>query len=82
MYFDQIGVIFDCQVTNRGAAGEGGTQQESSLLPIGRLEVIYDSQLCRVFIAIWITVKIVHVFLYRDCDANTFFPFIAVISWI
>ncbi len=44
VYFDQLGVIYDSQATNRSAAGEGGSQRESSLLPIGRQGAKYDSQ--------------------------------------
>ncbi len=41
----QLGVIYDSQVTDRRMTGEGGgSHSESSLLPIGCLGVIYDSQ--------------------------------------
>jgi hypothetical protein len=35
----------DSQATYRSGVGGGGSQKESSLLPIGHLGVIYDSQL-------------------------------------
>jgi hypothetical protein len=41
--FLPLGVIYNSQVTNRSAAGEGGSLRKSFLLPIGRLEEIYDS---------------------------------------
>jgi hypothetical protein len=41
----RLGVIYDSYAPNRSAAGEGvGSHRESYLLPIGRLEVIYDSK--------------------------------------
>ncbi len=44
----------------QGAAGEGGSHRESSLLPIGRLGVKYDSYPHdhALFTAIWIRVKV------------------------
>ncbi len=45
MYFGRLRVLYDSQTANRSAAGEGGSHRESSLLPIGHLGVIYDSQL-------------------------------------
>jgi hypothetical protein len=43
--FRPLRVIYDIQVPNRTAAGQGGSHRESSLLPIGHLGVIYASQL-------------------------------------
>jgi hypothetical protein len=45
VYSGQLRIIFDFQVANRSAVGEGGSHRESSLLPIGHLRVICDSQL-------------------------------------
>ncbi len=45
MYSGWLGVIYDSQATNSNAlAGVVGPYGESSLLPIGSLEVICDSQ--------------------------------------
>ncbi len=57
--FCQLEVIYDYQATNRSAVGEEGSQEESSLLPIGHLGLIDDSQLHGyvLFITIQIIVK-------------------------
>jgi hypothetical protein len=45
VYNGWLGVKYDSQATNRKAAGgEGGSHRESSLLPVGRPRVKYDSQ--------------------------------------
>jgi hypothetical protein len=42
--FSWLKVIYDSQATNGSVEREGGSHRESSLLPIGHLGVIYDSQ--------------------------------------
>jgi hypothetical protein len=44
VYSGQPGVIYDSQAANRSAAGGRGLSREFSVLPIGLLGVIYDSQ--------------------------------------
>jgi hypothetical protein len=44
VYSGRLGVISDSQATNRSVEGGRGLSQGVSLLPISRLEVIYDSQ--------------------------------------
>jgi hypothetical protein len=43
VYLSRLGGIYASQATSRSAAG-GGSHREFSLLYIGRLGVIYDSQ--------------------------------------
>jgi hypothetical protein len=59
VFFSLLGVIYDSKATNTSAAG--GSHRESSLLSIGHLGVIYDSQLqgYTLFITIQIRVYIV-----------------------
>ncbi len=45
MYLGWVGVIYGFHATNRNVAGEGCSHRESSLLTIGHLGIIYDSQL-------------------------------------
>jgi hypothetical protein len=57
--FRPAGGLFESQATNSSEPERGRSRRESSLLPIGYLEVIYDFQLqgYGIFIAIRIRVK-------------------------
>jgi hypothetical protein len=59
LWFPASWGLYESQATNRNEPERGGSRRESSLLPIGYLEVIYDFQLqgYGIFIAIWIRVK-------------------------
>jgi hypothetical protein len=69
VYSGRLGALNGSQATNRSVTGVGGSHRESSLLPISRPGVIYDSQLhgyALFFIAVRIRVNIVENTLARS----------------